>query len=580
MKKSKIFLSTLCFALCALCFLPFAQADEPLSGTAGNNLTAFNGGTGAVNNNNWNQMMNERTPPAADFGNCNALVMRCAQPKCATGGCVSMDITYPIVQGCVMSNTVCKKHGDALIQSISAQLVANSTAKANAANASAQQAAAQAAASQSAEQMQQMQTQMQELQNKITEQNTQTAASIQAALDEQKQLAAAQAAAKPEVTQTSDVQTAVNAGVSADALARDQASGQILSKLENAENSLAALKKTMQNTFDYAGCDSSGNNCTGPKRVKAFKQKAGEFFEPYENSLDEVYDALIMAQSLGVDITDIYMMLNGSCNVWGKYLCTGNQKLRYAAGCVFKNGYLDDNAKTNCNCGVGKEQSPCPPTDTMNGKIASPESGGCQLIQMLNNQEEVQQNWLYPEDNSAAGGGKVQVGCASEALDNSVLFRGRKKQATIDIEVLQRMIDQDAPSVSRDGSQDATKYCSVDDKSFQDLQRLVNLKKLPNTVCVQENYGTYKTWVSGTPTTVKTVDNKNDTSGSAGIKFNSNQITQQNFISPQKFNSTVSPVINTNKIGSGFTTGFNTNPLGTGGLNTTNNVGSGVLLYK
>ncbi|MBN1325233.1 MAG: hypothetical protein JW974_03380 [Alphaproteobacteria bacterium] len=467
------------FAL-VLCIMPSTLlADAPLSGTAGSNLSAYNGGMGSINNNNWNQMMNSRTP-AADFGNCNALILRCAQPRCASGGCINMDIAYPIVSGCVLSNDSCKKYGDDLIQYISAQLVASSTAKANEQNANAAQAAAQAASAQSTEQMQQMQNQMLQMQNQLTEQNNQNAANIQAALDEQKQLAA-QAAAKQAAAPTTDsgeinvnIAQAASNGISADILAREQASGQIMTQLENAEDSLKALKKTMQNTFDYAGCDSSGNNCTGPKRVAAFKQKAGEFFEPYENTLDEVYDALIMAQSLGVDITDIYMMLNGSCNVWGKYLCSNDQTMHYTSGTTGTCGSDGKSVSQSGSSVIGGAS--CKP-----GQVVPLSDGGCQLIQMLNNQEEVQQNWLYPEDGTDS---KVRVGCASEALDNSVLFRGRKKQATIDIEVLQRIINQDSPNVFAT-PEAAYKYCSVTDST--NLQRLVSLKKLPNPVCIKNS---------------------------------------------------------------------------------------------
>jgi hypothetical protein len=251
-----------------------------------------------------------------------------------------------------------------------------------------------------------------------------------------------------------------------------------MTQLENAEVALNELKSTMQNAFEYAGCDVSGNNCTGPKRVRAFKQKAGEFFDPYETVLDEVYDALIMAQSLGVDITDIYMMLNGSCNVWGKYLCQ-----------PAPDGQPADLHYTSTNCINGKSRvsrnvlginSRC-----VAGQVIPMNDGGCQLIQMLNSQEEVQQNWLYPEqgeDNSM-----VRVGCASEALDNSMLFRGRKKQASIDIETLRRIIEQDAPTVLRNAAPgELTRFCSVDDATVADLEKAVNLKQLTPSVCVNE----------------------------------------------------------------------------------------------
>ncbi|HOY47581.1 MAG TPA: hypothetical protein PLZ05_03215, partial [Alphaproteobacteria bacterium] len=476
------------FAL-ILCIVPHALfADAPVSGTVGDSMTAYSGGMGSINNNNWNQMMNSRSNmPSADFGNCNALILRCATPKCS--GCTTIDIATPIVQGCVLSNDTCKKYGNDLVQYISAQIVSNTTAKASEANAAAAREAAEQASQQSAQQMQQMQSQMQQLQNQISEQNNQTAATVQAALDEQKQLAAQQAAdaatAQAVATQSTNITQAANNGVSAEVLAREQASGQIMSQLESANDSLVALKKTMQNTFDYAGCDSFGNNCVGPKRVAAFKQKAGEFFEPYENTLDNVYDALIMAQSLGVDITDIYMMLNGSCNVWGKYLCTNGAEMRYTTkNCQPVSKNSSDYKSVTVNNVIGSQ--PCKV-----GDIIPLNDGGCQLLKMLTSQDEVQQDWLYPEQNTDKSGkvlSQIQVGCASEALDNSKLFRNRKKQATIDIEVLQRIIDQDAPKVFKDAKNDAIIYCSDTDvvTDLQNLQQLTSLKKLPGKVCVDQ----------------------------------------------------------------------------------------------
>lgn len=486
------------FAIAMLLAPISGVSAAPLTGTAGSNLTAFNGASGSINNNQWNTMMNIRSgsnaaAATADFGNCNALILRCAQPKCATGGCTTMEIAYPIVSGCVMANEACKTHGDALIQTIAAQLVANSTAKANAAAAEAQAAASQAAAAQSEQQLQQMQMQMQQMQQQMSQQNAQQAAAMQAALEEQRQLAAQAAAeaarnaelaaaAQATTASTEQVLNAAANGVSADVLARQQASGQILTKLENAEDALKALKKTMQTVFDYAGCDASGNHCTGPKRVKAFKDKASDFFEPYEAVLDEVYDALIMAQSLGVDITDIYMMLNGTCNVWGKYLCANGQTMHYTID-TCPNGtsvpYTGEGVRGGSKCTVGH--------------VVPMNDGGCQLIQMLTNNEDVQQNWLYPEQNIDSRTNKitseVRVGCASEALDNSMLFRGRKKQATIDVETLQRIIEQDSPTVlgrNKTVNPDAIKFCAVNDEEYYELQKLVSLKQLPSKVCVTE----------------------------------------------------------------------------------------------
>ena len=532
------------FLLLAMAVVPFGADCAPVPSTRGNNLTAYNGASGSTNNNTWNSLMNVRSGadtsdmPVADFGNCNAIVLRCAQPKCANGGCVDASVAATIVSGCVRSNDACAKYGDELVQYISAQLVAQSTAKANAANA----AAANAAAEQSAQQIQSMQMQMQQMQSQMAAQNAETVAQLQSALEEQKQLTAnAIAEATAARTTTSDVgasgtvdnnltadQAAANAlttaqqiaaqnGVSADILAREQISGQIMSSIENAEAQMKKLKTTMTDLFEYAGCDSKGSNCTGPKRVKVFKQKAMDFFDPYENVLDELYDALITAQAVGVDITDIYMMLNGSCNVWGQYLCSMGAKSTQHEVCENVTKIVDASGKTtetrqchyvttstltqydrnNCPNGVSKNiGSARGGHECVIGQIIPPEDDiSCTLQKTIidNDNDPVQRDWLWSESNDT--GANIRVGCASSALDSSPLLRNRKKAAKIDIETLERIIEQDAPSVYGAGYFDGTpttpkthgvKFCKVNEETYRDLQKIASLKTLPSKVCMTE----------------------------------------------------------------------------------------------
>lgn len=501
------------FLLCALALIAPATHAAPVATTAGSNLTAYNSGMGADNNAMWNSYMNPRSSgaaasaPTANFGNCNALILRCAQPKCANGGCATMEIARPIVSGCVLANETCAQYGNELIEYISAQLVSDATAAAQAATANAQVAAAQAAAQQSNQQMAAMQQQMQQMQQQMQQQSADTAAQLQAAIDSMTaaQTAAANAASAPATTTSAATsvssgttggalstgavnlsaaqQVAAQSGVSAELLAREQIAGQVLTSVENAEVALRSAAAAMNTVFEYAGCDSAGNNCAGPARVRMFKQKAMEFFEPYNDVLNELYDALILAQSVGIDITDIYMMLNGTCNVWGQYLCTKGQVMHYtAANC--KNG-----RSVAVNTGEGTVMGGA---ECEVGQVVPMSDGGCQLIKMLTNQEEVQRNWLYYEE--GLDGAQVRVGCASEALDNSALFRNRRKQASIDIEVLQRMIEQDAPAVyggnrfgqNKSVDPDGLKYCAVTSDTFQDLQQYASLKQLPDKVCVPD----------------------------------------------------------------------------------------------
>ena len=513
---------------CVLCLLPGVSGAAPVATTAGSNLTAYNPNSmGSVNNNQWNNMMNSRTgtgnAPTADFGNCNALIMRCASPKCASGGCTSMDVTLPIVNGCVNSNNACKQYGTDLAQSIAAQIVANSNAKASQAAQDAAQSAAENAAAQASQQMAQMQQemsmQMQQMQQQMQMQNQQTVSQLQAALEEQKQIAAAaqQQVAEAQIAQnaatssglTMAQENAAAKGIDSDLIVREQITGQIMSKLENAETALKDLEATMKNSFEYAGCSSKGDNCTGPKRVKIFKQKAMEFFDPYNAVLDELYDALITAQAVGVDITDIYMMLNGSCNVWGEYLCSGAQEYK-VEGEDKKTTTLYQWPTYSTNTCVGGESKAggivIGGQECFVGGVVPPEdSRNCTLNRTFTTAEEqddLKRDWLevVSADNT------IRIGCASTALEKSKLFRNRKKQASIDIEVLERIIEQDAPASLGTGmrnkdvsGEELVKYCDIHyfeqedkEKAMERLQQAVNLKKLPKGKICMDKLGEKK----------------------------------------------------------------------------------------
>lgn len=499
------------FLLVALSLVSADTALAVVASTRGNNLTAYNGNSGAVNNNTWNTLMNSRTSAVgaaatADFGNCNAIVLRCAQPKCASGGCTDMAVATSIVDGCVKSNDACQQYGADLVSYIAAQLVANSTAKVNAQNAAAQTAAANAAAQQNAQQLQAMQAQMQQMQQTMAQQNADTVAQLQSALaQQQEQFAAAQAASQTAATSsvpdtvaapdnglTAAQNAAAAAGVSADTLAREQITGQIYEKIENSETQMKALKTTMQDAFTYAGCDTSGNNCTGPHRVKAFKQRAMNFFEPYNAVLDEVYDALILAQSVGVDISDIYMMLNGTCNAWAQYMCSAGQVMHYTADNCGTDGVSIAKSKVLRTKTDGGEEVYLRNTGVLGnnkscrvGQVVPMSDGGCQLVRMLTSTEDVRREWLNIAEGDESQ--SIRVGCASEALDNSVLFRNRKKQATIDIETLERIIEQDAPAAftgDKTPENSGVIFCQVGDK-LQDLQKHATLKTIPAKMCAK-----------------------------------------------------------------------------------------------
>ena len=479
------------FFILILCVLPWV-AGANVATTAGSNLTAWNGNSGSTNNNTWNTMMNSRAQPGgkakADFGNCNSLILRCAQPKCAA--CTKMELARPVVAGCVNSSKDCKKHGDDLIEFIAAQIVANAAEKAQAQELALKQAEAQAAAAQSSRQIEEMQQQMAQMQRDMKSQNAQQMEKMQAALDEQKALnakAAEQAAAKAkqeaEAAQkvsgvTAAQQAAIDKGVSDDEIVREQVGGEILTAVEAAEKQLVELKAAMKDIFDYAHCDSRGGNCAGPKRVKIFKDKAMKFFDPYEAIADEMYEALEIALAVGVDVSDVLMMLSGACNRWGKYMCTGDGKNEHVP--VTYKGGEGETAYSDCGYNGKSEKGTysrggheCSDTQI----IPPQDDKRCTLIGFIsendNSGDGVRREWL---SESYDGDKFIRVGCASSVLDTMSIFANRKnkKGSVLNIDVLERIIEQDSYeySFSAYGDDDTirrVRYCALTEQGYQDL---------------------------------------------------------------------------------------------------------------
>ena len=500
-------LKVLCGVVCAA-FLTPAVAN--VATTAGSNLTAYNG-TGATNNNQWNNMMNSRASSAptaakADFGNCEAVILRCVNPKCSSG-CNDASVARPIVAGCVNSNAGCKKHGDALIDSLTGQVIARSNAKAqeqqNAvaiaqAQAQAQAAAASAAAEQSNAQMQQMQSQMAAMQQQMAEsmaamqeqmaaQNEAQSAQIQSALEESRSKNAYEgegfSSAGLESMGLENMgiveQVAAKNGMNPDILVREQISGQVETAVEDAVTALKSLKKTLDAVFEYAGCDSSATNCTGPKRVKKFKDLANGFFEPYENVVENMYDALLLAMSVGIDVNDVIMLLSNSCNMWGKYLCdtcSTSIKDHQTSADIERNGACECYDGNNCYYRVM----------TKDGKVSKNQTH-CRLIGILSDNDTIQREWI---DANSGMTGATQVACASDIVMNVSLFRGMKKSATLDIETLRNLVNQDSyPSCrtpKNGGAIDFIEDCGAkfcmsnehDAELLKQLENAANTKKL------------------------------------------------------------------------------------------------------
>lgn len=495
------------FLLAVFSFAPAVAVGAPISTTAGSNLTGYNGAMGSVMNNAWNNASNPRAnaqtnnSAKADFDNCIAVVLRCASPKCARGGCTSMDVAKPIATGCVNSNSTCKKHGDSLADSVAAQLVASSTATANQ-QAAAAQASAQAAAEQSAQQIAAMQQQMTQQMQMMQEQNNAQIASLQSALEESRRETAdavqQAAAAGASVASTPDADTGLTAvqaaaaksGVSEDVILRSTITGQILTSMEGVDTSLNNLKTTMREAFKYGKCNEvNGNNCTGPKRVKKFKELAMKFMDPYDALVENLDYALTSARDVGVDMTDIYMMLNGSCNRWGEYICqpTDSDKKTYTPerfiGCSGSN-------ESTCNCkndrslkrGRVKQGIEC--TD---GMTVPPEADSACVLNKEVGEDQVKESWLYPEDDE-----KIRIGCASSALNGSIIGRRRaktQKAGSVDIDILEFLISQDAPdsfAVGQNPAEEIKKYCAVDVGKKTELRSATVSKTLKSNICCRE----------------------------------------------------------------------------------------------
>lgn len=518
-----------------LCCVPVFGAHAVPATTAGSNLTAYNPSNSY--NNQWATVSNARydgnTTAKVDFGNCNAVVLRCAQPKCNNGGCVDPSVASAIVSGCVKANSKCKQYGDDLVEYMTAQLVASSNAKINEQQMALEQARLQAEANAAAanaqnEQISQMQNQMYQMQQQMAQQQAESAQALQEALTQQAaqsaaaledmRTAATDAAKQTEAGITAYQQDAINRGISEEVLARQQITGQIQTEIEDAETSLVAMKKAMQNAFDYAECDARGNNCSAPKRIKKWRELAIGFLTPYDNAIDKIYDALVTAQTVGVDLSDIYMMLNNSCNSWGQYMCE-------------KGAEIDYSGSTPMSCPENAKEDELACLKTCNSKTVSiPVSGfgtitnttydescresckkrmgckPCRLLKVLSDKAEVYEGWVNPTATKDDAG--TVVACASNALDNTKLFARRTKNKNgaglVDIDLLDRWLNQTEPNKvkNKDAFPQPENYCGVTPEydgenalSSAVLSRVVNTEstKYNNmSFCVDINGSSFK----------------------------------------------------------------------------------------
>lgn len=491
-----------------ICCTPFGLAyGSTVATTSGSNLTAFNPST--ANNNQWATLSNGRSDAVgksakADFGNCNSVVLRCAQPKCGNGGCADSNIASSIVAGCVKTNENCKQYGDDLIDFMTAQLVASANVKINQQNLAAQQAAAAAASEQSQQQMAAMQQQMQQMQQQMQQQQAESAQQLQAALAAQQEqsqkaleemkTAATNAAMENEAGISAYQQDAINRGIGLEVLERQKITGQIMTEIEDAEVSIKAMKTAMQNSFEYAHCDVHGNNCEGPKRVKKWRELARDFIEPYDNSIDKMYNALETAQTVGVDLSQIYMMLNDACNSWGQYMCPnmGDNTDTYIVYNYNQNTSksspkvcLKSAENLQITCSVQCTEAPLkdPDEKCVNDCLLRYGCQPCTLLKTLTDADSVYEGWVNAETGTKDGNTTV-VACASGALDGSKLFAGRARRKKggnlVDVEILDMWLSQVEPSVNRQGGLSGKDYC-YNDNSQMWLQKAISKKSVAST---------------------------------------------------------------------------------------------------
>ena len=211
------------------------------------------------------------------------------------------------------------------------------------------------------------------------------------------------------------------------------------------------------------------------------------FFEPYDVIVDEVYEGLEMALAVGVDVSDVIMMLSGACNQWGKFLCTGE-------GDIHKVGhYNNDNCQNGRSVKGGYVKGGMECSDGM--AVPPQDDTRCTLTSLIGgdgDNDAVLREWL---DENYEGDRLVRVGCATSALDSISIFgrRNSKRDNALGLDILERILLQDSPDyignnryvkTGTDTYTERMKYCALTPNGYQKLLNAVNSKKLPKDICV------------------------------------------------------------------------------------------------
>ncbi|MBO5704710.1 MAG: hypothetical protein J6R99_01690, partial [Alphaproteobacteria bacterium] len=237
--------------------------------------------------------------------------------------------------------------------------------------------------------------------------------------------------------------------------------------------------------------------------------------------VDDLYEALETALMLGIDVSDILMMMNGSCNRWGRYACHSNGKdsddnavhnvAYYADDKVDasdKDGSCKKGRRVPGSCINGKSvQATCTTEDKETysvkggqectpGMVVPPQDDAlCTMIGTFagNDTDAVRREWL---DENYDGDRMVRIGCASSALDSIGIFARRrgKKASTLDLDTLERILEQDAAEgigSSRYKDEDIRnkekfQYCALSVDGHRILTTAINTQKFKQSeVCVE-----------------------------------------------------------------------------------------------
>ncbi|MDR2268998.1 MAG: hypothetical protein LBD94_02330, partial [Rickettsiales bacterium] len=304
-------------------------------------------------------------------------------------------------------------------------------------------------AQQSQQQIEQMNAQMQQIQQQMAAQQAQSAqqmqealaaqqAQNQALLEQQQAAAVAQQQVSSVISAPADMEAAIDRGVDANVIARQQIIGQVMNSLDGVDDGLNSLKKIVEDLRTYANCDYSIAKCEGPKRVAAFRHKAKQFFEPYDNVAVALEDSIFTAQAAGVDVTEIYMLLSGSCMQWAKYICQVGEPLYY---CEKGKTFSMKDEKGKC----GEIDAPTYKTSVYTEQHSNPHCTPTGLYKQSES-ETVQQDWLISieEGNKT----KIKLACISEGAAQMMASNlGRRSKSktsgSLDVDAMQTMINFD-----------------------------------------------------------------------------------------------------------------------------------------